>query len=416
MRRSLQVGFLALTVGAVFVVRGDAERWCPFGGVETLYTYLTEGNMVCSLGVSNLYLLGGVIVMTLLLRRAFCGYVCPIGAVSEFVQKAAARMAIRPRAVPSWADTVLAPVRYALLGLILYFTYRTAELVLRGYDPCYALISRHGTDITAWAYVISAGVLVTSAVILLPFCRFLCPLAAILDPFSKLGLTRVRRHEASCVQCGECSVRCPMGIPVDRVQVVRHARCLACFECVDACQNTVREHRTQSREHETAPFRWRRAYARRSDSNPPALTWGPPPAVGRAWSKRALAAILALTIVAPVTAAYVLPLPAFVRQRGTVPPATAVIDMKLHNLTCRGNCNLLMYFLERDDRYALPGYLRVEAWPAPDAARVRVTCAAAVGDERAVKRAATEPYFDTVESVWRFSPFEIEGFDPLTRE
>lgn len=82
-RRLVQLGFVILTVGGVFVFGGNAERWCPFGGVEALYSYATEGNMLCSLGISNFYILGAVLVMTLLLRRAFCGYMCPIGSVSE---------------------------------------------------------------------------------------------------------------------------------------------------------------------------------------------------------------------------------------------------------------------------------------------------------------------------------------------
>ena len=71
-RRVVQFGFLAVTLVGVFLFRGNAERWCPFGGVEALYTYATEGNLTCSLAVTNFYILGAVLVMTLLLRRAVC--------------------------------------------------------------------------------------------------------------------------------------------------------------------------------------------------------------------------------------------------------------------------------------------------------------------------------------------------------
>ena len=66
-RRIVQVAFLALTLAGVFVFGGHAERWCPLGGIEALYGYTTAGNLICSLGVSNFYILGGVLVMTLLL-------------------------------------------------------------------------------------------------------------------------------------------------------------------------------------------------------------------------------------------------------------------------------------------------------------------------------------------------------------
>ena len=102
-RRLIQLGFLVLTVSAVFLVGANAERWCPFGGIEALYTYLNEGNLVCSLGVSNFYILAGVLLSAVLLRRVFCGYVCPVGAVSEWVQKGAARLGIKPASVPAAA-------------------------------------------------------------------------------------------------------------------------------------------------------------------------------------------------------------------------------------------------------------------------------------------------------------------------
>ena len=103
-RRVVQFGFLALTVVGVFVVRGNAERWCPFGGVEALYTYATEGNLTCSLAVSNFYILGSVLIMTLLLRRAFCGYMCPIGTISDWLQRGTARLGAGPIAVPRRVD------------------------------------------------------------------------------------------------------------------------------------------------------------------------------------------------------------------------------------------------------------------------------------------------------------------------
>ena len=185
-RRLIQLAFLLLTVAGVFVFRGNAERWCPFGGIEALYAYVTAGNLVCSLGVSNFYILGAVLVMTLLLRRAFCAYMCPIGSVSEWLQVGARRLGLRPLAVPYRLDRALALLKYAVLGVILYFTWSLGELVFRGYDPCYVLISRHGKDITFWAYVIS-GVVVVVSLPFLPMSQLLCeqvgasPLPTIFD-------------------------------------------------------------------------------------------------------------------------------------------------------------------------------------------------------------------------------------------
>lgn len=374
-----------MTLYGVFLFRGNAERWCPFGGIEALYTYATEGNVTCSLAVSNFYILGGVLIMTLLLRRAFCGYMCPVGTISEWLQRGAARLGIRATRVAGRLDRTLSLLKYPLLVVILYFTYKTAELIFRGFDPCYALISRHGEDITLWTYVVAGAVVIGSLVITVPFCRWLCPLAAVLNPFSRFGLMRIKRDTDACLECGECSATCPMAIPVDSAGQVTASRCLSCMSCVDEC----------------------------SAHGGGAIIWGPPRWMGRRWSNWVLVAVLLSCTTAAVATSYLLPLPSFVKTRGEMSAVTATTELEIVGLTCRGNATLLMYFLERDDDFELAGPLWLEAWPGPGVARARITFDPLVCDEAAVRRAITEPYYDAFGALWRFSPFEIEGYDPL---
>ncbi len=387
-RRVVQFGFLALTLVGVFLLRGNAERWCPFGGVEALYTYATEGNLTCSLAVSNFYVLGGVLIMTLFLRRAFCGYMCPVGTISEWVQRGTARLGVTPLRLPRGLDHALSLLKYPILGIILYFTYTTAELMFRGFDPCYALISRHGEDITFWAYVVAAGIVAGSVLLMLPFCRWLCPLAAVLNPFSRFGLARISRKGDACIECGACAAVCPMAIPVNEVQQVTAARCLSCMNCVDACPTLDGK----------------------------AVTWGPTTRLGRPWSMSLLIAILLVCTTSAVAASYLFPLPSFVKTRGQKPGSPVAIELRIHNLACRGNANLLMYYLERDDLFEIPGYVKLEAWPQPGASRARITYDPSRCDQAAIKRAITEPYYDALGGVWRLSPFRVDGYDPLGTE
>ncbi|MBK9119154.1 MAG: 4Fe-4S binding protein [Phycisphaerales bacterium] len=383
-RRVVQSGFVALTLVGVFFVGGNAERWCPFGGIETFYAYVRDGNLICSLGISNLYILGGVLVMTVLLRRAFCGWVCPLGALSEWIQSAARRLGLRPRRVRPVLDKILALLKYGVLAVILVFTWRTSELVFRGYDPCYALLSRHGEDITFWAYVVAGAIVLGSAFVVMPFCRWLCPLAAVLNPVARFGVTRVHRDAERCIGCTACARVCPMEIPVDTVDHVAHARCLACLNCVRAC--------------------------------PPvgagALRWGPAGGA-RGWSQGVLVAALLLCVGVAVAASYAFPLPSFVHTRGVLPPQTAEVELAVYDLTCRGRASLLVYLLERDDDLAVPGALRMEAWPGPGPARVRLLYDPALADEGLIKAALTEAYYDRGARLWRPSPFRIKGYDPL---
>ena len=380
-RRICQLAFLILVVVGVFILRGDAERWCPFGGVEAIYSYATAGNLICSLGVSNFYILAAVLIMTFLLRRAFCAYMCPIGTVSEWLRLGGRKLGLREPRVPYGLDRALALLKYVVLAVIVYFTWTIGELIFRGYDPCYVLLSRHGKDITWWAYVITGVIVLASLVIMLPFCRWLCPLAAVFTPFSRFGLTRVKRSDEACADCTICGRVCPMGIRVDRVREVTAARCTMCLDCVAACPK------------------------RRVD----ALRWGPPRWLGGRWPQAVLVGVMLLCVGAAVAASYAFPLPSFVQTRGEPPAQTAVLRLELHDLTCQGAAGTLATLLSREDDLEIPGYLKIEAWPGAGPAAAHITYDPTLTDESAIRQAILEPYFDFAAGEWLFSPFGIAG-------
>jgi ferredoxin len=389
-RKIVQAAVLVLTIVGVFVVGANAEVWCPFGGIEGLYTYWSEGNLTCSLGVSNFYILAGVLLMTLLLRRAFCGYMCPIGTISDWLRAAARRLGVSEARIPARADRSLGILKYVVLAAILFFTWQAGELLFRGYCPAYALISRHGADIAWWAYAVAGTIGAVSLVVAMPFCRWFCPLAAVLSPFSRFALTRVKRDPAACTGCRRCARACPMAIPVGDVEQVTAARCLACLNCLEACPQ-------------------------RSTG---ALAWGPPPRLGGRWPRAVLLAVLLACTAGAVSAAYLRPMPSFMKVHGAPPAQVVVMELNIHELTCRGRANLLVWFLQRDDLAAPLRYFRFEAWPGPGVARARITYDPAETDEEALKRSITEPYFqtnaDTVAARWYQSPFRIEGYAPLS--
>jgi hypothetical protein len=246
------------------------------------------------------------------------------------------------------------------------------------------LISRHGPDITVWTYVSAAAVAVASLFLVLPFCRWLCPLAAVINPISRFGLARVRRDAGACHGCGACAKDCPTAIPVDQVCEVTAARCLSCLQCIDRC-----------------PDRFS------------ALSWGPPRLLKTRWSQAVLVGMILASVSVTVAGVYLFPLPAFIKEIGERPGNTEHVELMVDDLTCRGRANLLCYFLERDDLFALQGFLRVEAWPGRNASRVRVVYDPDRCDGEQIKQAITEPYYEVASDHWRMSPFTIAGYDPL---
>lgn len=126
--------------------------------------------------------------------------------------------------------------RYVVLALALFFTYRTGELILRGYDPFYLIFSGFGHGSSGVISLIVLAIIVAEALVVpMLFCRYLCPMGAVFDPFSRLGLIRVTRNEATCTSCGHCSQACVQDIPVQQLKTIRHRDCTNCLECIDAC-------------------------------------------------------------------------------------------------------------------------------------------------------------------------------------
>ncbi|MBN2385261.1 4Fe-4S binding protein [bacterium] len=226
--------------------RTTIETYCPFGGLETALSLITQKQFACATGERNLALFLGLLILTLLTKKSFCSWICPVGTVSEwcmtlsrilFPQKNrdGSRQLIHALEPSHNLDRKLRWLRVPVLLVILYFTYRTGELIFRSYDPYYILFSFHGHDVFYWSYLILALILAGIIVFPMAWCRYLCPLGVSLWPFSKMGRMRLVRNDQTCTQCHACDRACPMAIQVSTRTQITQGDCTLCFKCLDAC-------------------------------------------------------------------------------------------------------------------------------------------------------------------------------------
>ncbi len=240
--RYLRYGLLTIILALVVYLalgfgRRSFEAYCPFGGMESLWGLITGGKFSCALGPLNLSILIAILALALLAKKTFCGWICPIGFLGELGGKLGAKI-LPQRPIPGRKlNGILKLTRYLVLIVALYFTYRTGELILRGYDPYYIIFSGfgHGT-LGALSFIILVLLVVGALLIPMFFCRYLCPLGATLDPLGRLGLIKVARDEETCTECGLCVQACPHAIPVNEMKLVRCRDCTNCLECLDACE------------------------------------------------------------------------------------------------------------------------------------------------------------------------------------
>ncbi|HNN13603.1 MAG TPA: 4Fe-4S binding protein, partial [Anaerolineales bacterium] len=165
-----------------FLSSASLHAVCPFGGVETLYTYLSSGLFVQKIHDSSLVLAGISILIAILFGPVFCGWVCPLGTVQEWVGKLGHKIFKRRynHFVPTRLDNVLRYARYGILIWVLYVTATSGSLIFEAYDPYFALFNFWSTEVAPTALIVLGVTLVLSVFVERPWCKYACPYGAVL--------------------------------------------------------------------------------------------------------------------------------------------------------------------------------------------------------------------------------------------
>lgn len=215
------------------------DSLCPFGGLETLYRWIGNGEFLRRTAPSAIILFVTVGVSTLLLGRTFCGWICPLGAMGEFSAFVGRKLHLPKLTLPENVDKRLKMLKYVVLLGILWGTVSFGTLIWRDYDPwvAWAHLSAGLSEAMArpWSYVLLFGTVIGASFFIERFwCRYLCPLGAALGIAGKISPLKVgSTDESSCTQCGLCSRACPVQLKPEKGPVSQ-AECLVCGKCVDA--------------------------------------------------------------------------------------------------------------------------------------------------------------------------------------
>ncbi len=251
-RRTIQTVsiFGALLLGVRHVMPGREstggafDAFCPMGGVETFLPWLLTGHTLRTTNLLNFAILIGGLAVALLAGRAFCGWLCPVGGVQDWLAQWARRLSgekrhIRgkrsrarlPLMVPAALDSRLRYLKYGILGLVLLASLAAVYPPLHSFCPARALFSLRLTPLLT---AVLLTFIVTSVLVERFWCKYLCPLGAFLSLYNRFAPLRVRINAARCTQCGRCETECPMGLAlVD--EDMRSPECIQCLECVETC-------------------------------------------------------------------------------------------------------------------------------------------------------------------------------------
>jgi len=235
----------ALSDGPITAGRPPAvEAFLPISALLALKRFLLT-RCWDEIHPAGLTLLVAAILSALLARKAFCAWVCPVGALSRGLEWLGARTLWRRRrrwpSVPGWIDLPLTATKHLLLG---FFAWTVAAMPLEGIEAFLRAPYNTAADARMLAFFVapSATTLVVlaalaglSLVVKGAWCRWLCPYGALLGLASWASPLAVRRRPDACNDCRACTRACPAGIPVHERGRVSSPECTGCLECVAAC-------------------------------------------------------------------------------------------------------------------------------------------------------------------------------------
>ena len=215
---------------------------CPWNTeqmTESSCYYLSHLNELFELPWQNILLFfGSTIGFTLILGRAICGFLCPVGLIQDIADKIRQKTKTEGIKMNDKMYEALTPIKWCMLLIFVGLCFAGGNFC--NFCPAVAvspILAGMSTSLYVSGFlmvlVLMGGFFKRRA-----FCT-ICPLGTIMGFFHKISLFRVKKDCQSCTECGACYEACPMGIKMiytEREKAdVTHANCIMCGECVRCC-------------------------------------------------------------------------------------------------------------------------------------------------------------------------------------
>ena len=217
------------------------EGFLPIGALTSLKYWLVSGT-IHPVHPAALVIFLSILFMSLLAKKSFCSWICPVGTLSEAAYKMGGRLFGRNFRMWRWLDIVLRGIKYLLLLLFIKLILLDMPIdALGGFlDAPYWAVS----DIKMLHFFTRMSVTTVVVLAILTFlsllyknfwCRYLCPYGALLGLVSLASPFKIRRDKAGCTDCRRCTAVCPSNLAVHSSTAVSSPECTGCLTCVTNC-------------------------------------------------------------------------------------------------------------------------------------------------------------------------------------
>ena len=217
------------------------DGFLPITGLLGVKSWIVNG-VFDTIHPAALVIFLTALTVSLLLQRGFCGWLCPVGLLSEVVGGIGKKVFGRNFKLPTPVDLALMAPKY----LVLLFFVKVVVVDMSGPAAAEFLQSPYSkivdvkmlyffTEMSLGVGAFIGAVIVLSAVIGNFWCRYLCPYGALLGLVGILSPLKIRRNDESCIDCRLCTKVCPNRIDVAQTDRVESIECTGCMKCLSAC-------------------------------------------------------------------------------------------------------------------------------------------------------------------------------------
>jgi len=223
-----------------FVPRPEAVAGIlPVGHFTSFFAWIKGGGWDTLLP-AGLVIILAALATSLLFKRGFCGWICPVGTLWESAAAAGRRLLgganIR---LPRWLDIVGRGLRYVLgAGFFTFVAVVSVDEALGFRELPYMwvadikIIEGFGNP----RFVAVAALAFVASMLLGPlWCRYACPLGALYSVVGMASPCAVKRDASTCISCARCNKVCHAQVDVQHASTVRAAECDGCMDCVKVC-------------------------------------------------------------------------------------------------------------------------------------------------------------------------------------
>src|SRR4051812_30802340 len=108
------------------------EGWLPIASLMNLKVLLLTGRLPAIHPAGTLLLIA-FLAASLIFRKSFCGWLCPVGTASEYLWRFGRRLFGRNFRLPRGVDVALRSIKYILMSLFIYVVVAMSVPAIRSF-------------------------------------------------------------------------------------------------------------------------------------------------------------------------------------------------------------------------------------------------------------------------------------------